>query len=51
MRDGLLARRTQAGPTAEKRWTQKAIQALASLAFLATLVVPALDRRLKAMGR
>jgi protein-S-isoprenylcysteine O-methyltransferase Ste14 len=42
----LLARRTQAGPTAEKRWPQKAIQGLASIAFIATLVVPALDRRL-----
>jgi protein-S-isoprenylcysteine O-methyltransferase Ste14 len=42
----LLARRTQAGPTAEKRWSQKVIQGIASVAFLATLVVPALDRRL-----
>jgi protein-S-isoprenylcysteine O-methyltransferase Ste14 len=41
----LLARRTQAGPVAEKERTQKVIQAFASLTFLATLVVPSLDRR------
>jgi protein-S-isoprenylcysteine O-methyltransferase Ste14 len=42
----LLARRTQAGPVSEKERTQKVIQAFASIAFLATLVVPAVDRRL-----
>jgi protein-S-isoprenylcysteine O-methyltransferase Ste14 len=41
----LLARRTQAGPVAEKERSQKVIQAFASLAFLATLVVPSLDHR------
>jgi protein-S-isoprenylcysteine O-methyltransferase Ste14 len=43
----LLERRTQAGPLAEKERSQKIIQALAGLAFLATLVVPALDRRFR----
>ena len=42
----LLARRTQAGPVAEKQRAQKIIQGVASLAFLATIVVPALDHRL-----
>jgi protein-S-isoprenylcysteine O-methyltransferase Ste14 len=42
----LLARRTQAGPVSEKERTQKIIQAFASVAFLATLVVPSLDHRL-----
>jgi protein-S-isoprenylcysteine O-methyltransferase Ste14 len=41
----LLARRTQAGPVAEKSIVQKVIQGVASLSFLATLVVPALDHR------
>jgi protein-S-isoprenylcysteine O-methyltransferase Ste14 len=41
----LLERRTQAGPVAEKEPTQKVIQGLASIAFLSTLVVPALDHR------
>ncbi|MBS2029863.1 MAG: isoprenylcysteine carboxylmethyltransferase family protein [Deltaproteobacteria bacterium] len=41
----LLARRVQAGPVAEQRTLQKVIQAFASLAFLAFLVVPGLDRR------
>jgi protein-S-isoprenylcysteine O-methyltransferase Ste14 len=41
----LLQRRTQAGPIAEKERRQKIIQAVASLAFLATIVVPALDHR------
>jgi protein-S-isoprenylcysteine O-methyltransferase Ste14 len=41
----LLARRTQAGPIAEKERSQKVIQAVASVSFLATLMVPALDRR------
>jgi protein-S-isoprenylcysteine O-methyltransferase Ste14 len=42
----LLERRTQAGPVAEKERSQKVIQSLAGLAFLATIVVPALDHRL-----
>jgi protein-S-isoprenylcysteine O-methyltransferase Ste14 len=41
----LLKRRTHAGPVAEQRPRQKLVQASASLAFLATIVVPALDRR------
>jgi protein-S-isoprenylcysteine O-methyltransferase Ste14 len=41
----LLERRTQAGPTAEKRGRQKLIQAVASLAFVGVILVPALDRR------
>ena len=41
----LLARRIQAGPMAEKERAQKIIQGVASLAFIATIVVPALDHR------
>jgi protein-S-isoprenylcysteine O-methyltransferase Ste14 len=41
----LLERRTHAGPLAEPTIKQKIIQLFASLAFLAELVVPALDRR------
>jgi protein-S-isoprenylcysteine O-methyltransferase Ste14 len=41
----LLERRTQAGPVAEKERAQKIIQGVASLAFVATIVVPALDHR------
>ncbi len=41
----LLERRTQAGPIAEKERAQKVIQGLASLVFLTTLLVPALDHR------
>jgi hypothetical protein len=41
----LLERRTQAGPVAEKERSQKAIQGLASVLFLAVIVLPALDRR------
>ena len=41
----LLGRRTQAGPVAEKEPAQKIIQGVASLAFVATIVVPALDHR------
>ena len=41
----LLARRTQAGPVAETRRSQKIIQAVASLSFLSTLLVPALEHR------
>jgi protein-S-isoprenylcysteine O-methyltransferase Ste14 len=43
----LLARRTQAGPVAEKEPSQKIIQGLASLAFASTIVVPALDHRFR----
>jgi protein-S-isoprenylcysteine O-methyltransferase Ste14 len=42
----LLERRVKAGPIAEQRPRQKVIQGLASVAFLSTIVVPALDRRL-----
>jgi protein-S-isoprenylcysteine O-methyltransferase Ste14 len=42
---GLLSRRVRAGPIAEKIRTQKIIQLLASLGFLAILVVPSLDYR------
>jgi protein-S-isoprenylcysteine O-methyltransferase Ste14 len=41
----LLQRRTQAGPFAEKERSQKIIQGLASISFLSTVVVPALDHR------
>lgn len=41
----LLSRRVRAGPIAEKTRTQRIIQLFASLAFLAILVVPSLDRR------
>jgi len=41
----LLERRMRAGPTAEKDSTQRLIMLFASLAFLALLVVPALDHR------
>jgi protein-S-isoprenylcysteine O-methyltransferase Ste14 len=41
----LLARRTQAGPVAEKERSQKIIQAVASVSFLSTLAVPGLDHR------
>ncbi len=41
----LLSRRVSAGPVAEKSRTQKVIQLFASLAFLAILAVPLLDRR------
>jgi len=43
----LLERRTQAGPVAEKEPRQKLIQSLAGIAFLSTLIVPALDRRFR----
>jgi protein-S-isoprenylcysteine O-methyltransferase Ste14 len=43
----LLERRAQAGPAAEKERSQKIIQGLASLAFVATIVVPALDHRFR----
>jgi protein-S-isoprenylcysteine O-methyltransferase Ste14 len=41
----LLERRVQAGPTAEKERSQKIIQSLTSIGFMAMLVVPALDHR------
>src|ERR1044072_4116254 len=41
----LLARRMSGGPTAEKRTSQKLIMLFVSVAFVALLVVPALDRR------
>jgi protein-S-isoprenylcysteine O-methyltransferase Ste14 len=41
----LLERRTQAGPAAEKERSQKIIQGFASIAFVSTIVVPALDHR------
>ncbi len=41
----LLARRVNAGPTAEKQRSQQVIQLVASIAFLGCLVVPGLDHR------
>jgi protein-S-isoprenylcysteine O-methyltransferase Ste14 len=41
----LLESRVKVGPRAEKEKTQKSIQLLASLAFIAILVLPSLDRR------
>jgi protein-S-isoprenylcysteine O-methyltransferase Ste14 len=41
----LLERRTHAGPAAEQERTQKIIQGAASVAFVATILVPALDHR------
>jgi protein-S-isoprenylcysteine O-methyltransferase Ste14 len=41
----LLERRLPAGPTAEKETSQKIIQSIASVGFVATLVVSALDHR------
>jgi protein-S-isoprenylcysteine O-methyltransferase Ste14 len=41
----LLQRRMSGGPTAEKQRTQKIIMLLASIGFIALLVVPALDYR------
>jgi protein-S-isoprenylcysteine O-methyltransferase Ste14 len=41
----LLKRRMQAGPVAEHDRSQKVIQSFASLAFIATIVVPAIDHR------
>jgi protein-S-isoprenylcysteine O-methyltransferase Ste14 len=43
----LLKRRLSAGPTAEKEKAQKFIMSVASLGFMAMLVIPALDCRLK----
>jgi protein-S-isoprenylcysteine O-methyltransferase Ste14 len=42
----LLERRTSAGPVAEKEQSQRLIQSLASLAFVALFVVCAIDHRL-----
>ena len=42
----LLRRRMSGGPTAEKEPTQRRIMFLASLGFVALLMVPAVDRRL-----
>jgi protein-S-isoprenylcysteine O-methyltransferase Ste14 len=42
---GLLERRLRVGPVAEKLASQKVVQSFASLAFVALLVVPALDHR------
>jgi protein-S-isoprenylcysteine O-methyltransferase Ste14 len=41
----LLERRVYAGPTAEKETSQKIIQSITSVGFIAMLVVPALDHR------
>jgi protein-S-isoprenylcysteine O-methyltransferase Ste14 len=41
----LLERRMRGGPTAEKRPAQRLIVLVASIGFIAILVVPALDRR------
>jgi protein-S-isoprenylcysteine O-methyltransferase Ste14 len=43
----LLLRRLNAGPTAERARTQQVIQAVAAVAFIGTLIVPALDRRFR----
>jgi protein-S-isoprenylcysteine O-methyltransferase Ste14 len=43
----LLRRRMRGGPTAEKRTPQRAAMLLASLAFIAAMVVPALDHRFR----
>ena len=41
----LLERRVHAGPTAEKETSQKIIQSITGLGFMAMLVLPALDHR------
>src|SRR5215475_12736071 len=41
----LLERRLRAGPTAEKEKTQRLIMLFATIAFIALLIVPALDYR------
>ena len=41
----LLERRLYGGPTAEKETSQKIIQSITSLGFIAMLIVPALDHR------
>ena len=42
----LLERRVKAGPAAEQEPIQKIIQVLASISFIALIVVPAIDHRL-----
>ena len=42
----LLERRVSAGPGAEKEKSQKTIQTLASIAFVAVILFPAIDHRL-----
>jgi protein-S-isoprenylcysteine O-methyltransferase Ste14 len=42
----LLERRVKAGPAAEQQSSQKIIQVLASISFIAVIVVPAIDHRL-----
>ena len=42
---GLIGRRLEAGPGAERRQSQKVIQSLASLLFCATFMVPGFERR------
>jgi protein-S-isoprenylcysteine O-methyltransferase Ste14 len=41
----LLERRVRAGPTAEKEKSQRIIQSITAIGFIAMLVVPALDHR------
>ncbi len=41
----LLERRVQAGPIAEKEKSQKVIQSLAQVAFIAIIIFPAIDHR------
>jgi protein-S-isoprenylcysteine O-methyltransferase Ste14 len=41
----LLARRVKAGPAAEQEPSQKIIQVLASISFIALILVPAIDHR------
>ena len=44
---GLVESRMKAGPLAERRTSQKLIQAVAGLSFVGLLVVPGLERRLR----
>jgi protein-S-isoprenylcysteine O-methyltransferase Ste14 len=46
----LLERRVKGGTVAEKERNQKVIQALASAAFVATIVIPVLDHRFRLTG-
>jgi protein-S-isoprenylcysteine O-methyltransferase Ste14 len=43
----LLQRRMRGGPTAEKRTSQRAAMLLATIGFIAAMVVPALDHRFR----
>jgi protein-S-isoprenylcysteine O-methyltransferase Ste14 len=43
----LLERRVKAGPGAERERSQKTIQLLASIAFIAVIIIPALDHRFR----